>query len=151
MIEKRINKILPYFKGLKVTDTYKVVELHLKKSWVIIEDEKLDIHTQSKEVKENSNVYYHIFYSDTESFDDMLDYIENGIINYNLEIEEKENLLRAKVEELKRVFESKTLDELNKLKFTTEEESLKLNSKKVNNTKKETEENGVTEELSTNG
>lgn len=151
MIEKRINKILPYFKGLKVTDTYKVVELHLKKSWVIIEDEKLDIHTQSKEVKENSNVYYHIFYSDTESFDDMLDYIEKGIINYNLEIEEKENLLRAKVEELKRVFESKTLDELNKLKFTTEEESLKLNSKKVNNTKKETEENGVTEELSTNG
>lgn len=129
MIEKRINKILPYFKGLKVTDTYKVVELHLKKSWVIVEDEKLDIHTQSKEVKENSSVYYHIFYSDTESFDDMLDYIENGIINYNLEIEEKENLLRAKVEELKRVFESKTLDELNNLKFTTEENSLKLTVK----------------------
>jgi hypothetical protein len=129
MIEKRINKILPYFKGLKVTDTYKVVELHLKKSWVIVEDEKLDIHTQSKEVKENSSVYYHIFYSDTESFDDMLDYIENGIINYNLEIEEKENLLRAKVEELKRVFESKTLDELNNLKFTTEENSLKLTGK----------------------
>ena len=34
---------------------------------------------------------------------------EVNIIKHNLEIEEKESLLRAKVEELKSVFESKSL------------------------------------------
>jgi len=70
------------------------------------------------------------------------------VINHNLEIEEKERLLRSKVEELKRVFENKDLDELNKLKFTTEENSLKLGS---NNKKEKQKHNGVTKELSTEG
>jgi uncharacterized Zn finger protein len=65
----------------------------------------------------------------TKSFDEILDFVEEKVINYNLEIEEKERLLKAKVEELKRVFETKSLDELNHLKFTTEENSFKLNSK----------------------
>jgi hypothetical protein len=142
MIEEKINKLLPYFKGLRVTDTYKIVELHLKKSWVVNEDDGLDISFQKKEIKENSNQYYYLFYSDSETFDDMVNYIENGVIKYNLEIEEKENLLRSKVEELKRVFESKSLDELNNLKFTTDEDALRLNNKKT-----QKKEDGVTEEL----
>ena len=87
-----------------------------------------------------------MFYSEAKSFDDILDYIENDVINHNLEIEEKERLLRSKVEELKRVFENKDLDELNKLKFTTEENSLKLGS---NNKKEKQKQNGSTKELST--
>jgi hypothetical protein len=142
MIEEKINKLLPYFKGLKVTDTYKIVELHLKKSWVVNEDDNLDVNFQKKEIKENNNQYYYLFYSDSETFDDMVNYIENGVIKYNLEIEEKENLLRSKVEELKRVFESKSLDELNNLKFTTDEDALRLNNKKT-----QKKEDGVTEEL----
>jgi len=73
-----------------------------------------------------------MFYSDTKTFDEIIDFVEDKIINYNLEVEEKERLLKAKVEELKRVFEMKSLDELNHLKFTTEEDSLKLNSKSPN-------------------
>ncbi len=62
--------------------------------------------------------------------DDILDYVENEVIRYNLDLEEKERLLMMKVEELKRVFEDKDLDELNSLKFTTSDQSLKLGSKK---------------------
>lgn len=144
MIGERIDKLKPYFKGLKITDNYSIVEVIIKKSWVFDEDE--DILFQNKEVKENSNLLYYMFYSDTKTFDNMLDYIEEFVIKHNLEIEEKENLLRAKVEELKRVFESKSLEELNNLKFTTEEESLKLGM----NNKPKKQENVVTEELSTN-
>lgn len=144
MIGERLDKLKPYFKGLKVTDNYNIVEVVIKKSWVFEENE--DILSQNKVMKENSNILYYMFYSDTKTFDDILDYIEEFVINHNLEIEEKENLLRAKVEELKRVFEDKSLEELNSLKFTTEEQSLKLGF----NNKSKKEENGVTKELSTN-
>ena len=72
-----------------------------------------------------------MFYSETKTFDEILSFIEVDVINHNLEIEEKERLLRAKVEELKRVFEDKTLDELNGLKFTTEDNALKIGFQKT--------------------
>jgi hypothetical protein len=62
--------------------------------------------------------------------------LKKNVIDYNLEIEEKEKLLKAKVEELKRVFENKSLDELSNLKFTTEEDTLKLGNNKVINNEK---------------
>jgi uncharacterized Zn finger protein len=71
-----------------------------------------------------------MFYSDKKSFDEIIEFVEEKVIRHNLELEEKERLLRAKVEELKRVFENKDLNELNNLKFTTEDNTLKLGSKK---------------------
>jgi hypothetical protein len=156
MIQKRIDSLKPYFKGIKVAENYKIVEFNLKKSWVIPENNNIDV--QQKTIKENSNILYNMFYTDVKSFDQLLDYVEDEVINYNLEIEQKEELLRMKVEELKRVFEDKGLDELNSLKFTTEDDSLKLNSNKSNSKKAdnldnielEKNKNGVTEEFSTN-
>lgn len=127
MIQNRLNKLKPYFKGLKIAENYRIVEVNLKDSWVIEENSQIDV--QQKPIKESSNVLYNMFYSDTKTFDEILDFIEEKVINPNLEVEEKEKLLRMKVEELKRVFENKNLDELNNLKFTTEDNSLKLNGK----------------------
>jgi hypothetical protein len=133
MIQKRIDKLQPYFKGLKLADDYKIVEVTIKKTWSIENNE--EIQATQKETKDGG--LYTMFYSITKSFDEILDFIEENVINHNLEIEEKERLLKAKVEELKRVFETKSLDELNHLKFTTEENNLKLNAKNIIN-------NGVT-------
>ena len=126
MIQNRINKLKPYFKGLKIAENYRIVETHLKDTWVIEENQNIEV--QSKPIKESRNVLYYMFYSDKKSFDEILDYIEDKVIKPNLESEQKETLLRAKVEELKRVFESKNLDELNNLKFTTEDNLLKLST-----------------------
>ena len=152
MIQDRINRLKPYFKGIKVAEDYNIVEVNLKKSWVIPENE--DILVQQKEVKESTNIFYNMFYTDVMNFDNLMDYIEQDVIKYNLEIEQKEDLLRMKVEELKRVFENKSLEELNNLKFTTEENNLKLGGNKavntLNNKTEKINENGVTEELSPN-
>lgn len=128
MIQEKINKLKPYFRGLKVADNYRIVEFNLKNTWVI--EKSGDIELQQKKIKESDNVLYSMFYSEKKSFDDILDYVENEVIKYNLDLEEKERLLMMKVEELKRVFENKGLDELNNLKFTTEDNTLKLGSKK---------------------
>lgn len=148
MIQKRIDKLKPYFKGIKVAEDYKIAEFNLKRSWVIPENDEISV--QQKAIEESSNFLYNMFYTDSKSFDQLLDYVEEEIVNYNLEIEQKEELLRMKVEELKRVFEDKGLDELNSLKFITEDGSLKLGSNTNNKNKEQTEKNGVTEELSTN-
>jgi hypothetical protein len=151
MIQKRIDSLKPYFKGIKIAEDYRIVEFNLKKSWIIPENDEIEV--EQKTIKESNNVLYNMFYTDIKSFDQLLDYVENEIINYNLEVEQKEELLRMKVEELKRVFEHKGLDELNSLKFTTEKNSLNLNggSKlEVDNTESEKNKNGVTKEFSTN-
>jgi hypothetical protein len=155
MIQNRLDKLKPYFKGLKVAESYRIVEFNLKRGWEIPDNE--EIKYQQKEVKDNGSFLYNMFYSETKTFDEILSFIEVEVINHNLEIEEKERLLRAKVEELKRVFEDKTLDELNGLKFTTEDNTLKLRGSKnkpeflkdIDNTKQKVKENGTTKELST--
>ena len=117
-IQNRLDKLKPYFKGLKLAEKYRVVEVNLKNNWIVQENSTIDVQQKRND---NTNTMYSMFYSETKSFDDILDYIENDVINHNLEIEEKERLLRSKVEELKRVFENKDIDELNKRKFTTED------------------------------
>jgi len=145
-IQERIDKLSSYFKGIKLAESYRVIEVNIKKDWTIplTQFESEEIQFSQKESKQPS-IYYTMFYSETKTFDEILDFVEEKVINYNLEIEEKERLLKAKVEELKKVFESKSLDELNNLKFTTEEDSLSLKNVSVgvggqgvlNNTDKE--------------
>lgn len=147
MIQKRLDTLKPYFKGIKVAENYRIVEVNLKSTWVIPEDDEIEV--QQKQAEKNQGMVYNMFYSDKKSFDEILDYVENEVINHNLEIEQKEALLRAKVEELKRVFENKSLDELNGLKFTTEDNTLKLGNIKNNNNLNTENKNGVTKELST--
>ena len=127
MIQEKFNKLKPYLKGLKCSDKYNIVETNLRFSWKVVESE--DIEFQKKKTDKNENFYYYMFYSEKLGFDEILDWLETNVINYNLELEEKETLLRAKVEELKRVFEQKGIKELNNLKFTTESDMLKLNGK----------------------
>lgn len=133
MIQNRINNLKPYFKGLKVADNYRIVEFNLKASWLIQENSFIEV--QQKQTKESGNVLYSMFYSDKKSFDEIIDFVEEEVIAHNLELEQKETLLRAKVEELKRVFEDKSLVELNGLKFTTSDQSLKLGMNKPNPSK----------------
>ena len=142
MIQKRIDLLSPYFRGIKIAENYKIVEFHFKKDWNIPETE---MEFQQKAVKENGNILYTMFYSNEKTLDEILNFVEENVIKINLEIEQKEELLRMKVEELKRVFEDKSLSELNNLKFTTEENSLKLNG---NNLDKKTK-NEFTKEFST--
>ena len=58
-------------------------------------------------------------YSDNMTLDELVDVLEN-VVNTNVEIEQKQALLRQKVEELKKMFENKPLDELKSLKFSSE-------------------------------
>lgn len=126
MIQDRLNRLKPYFKGIKVAEHFNIVEFNLKKEWLIQEKSGIDVQQKPSGDNKQAGILYNMFYSDSKTFDEILNYVEEEVIAHNLELEQKETLLRAKVEELKRVFEDKSLVELNGLKFTTENDSLKL-------------------------
>ena len=130
MIQDRLNRLKPYFKGIKVAEHFNIVEFNLKKEWLIQEKSGIDVQQKPSGDNKQTGILYNMFYSDSKTFDEILNYVEEEVINHNLELEEKERLLRMKVEELKRVFEDKNLEELNSLKFTTSDQSLKLGTNK---------------------
>jgi hypothetical protein len=125
MIDKIIENLKPYFIGLRLVEKYYIVEIQIKNSWVIPNKGNIE-HEKTKE----GGV---LFYSEN-GFDDMITFIESEIIKPNLELEEKERLLTSKVEELKRVFESNSLDKLQTLRFSTDGDVLKLNMSKNEST-----------------
>lgn len=111
-IQQRLNKLKPYVKGMRFVNTTSVVDVQLKENWNII-DSKIILVKRGK-----SEENYFMFYSEDEniSFDDILDHVEK-IINLNIENEKKLELIKVKIEELKKHFETKSLDVLKTLKF----------------------------------
>lgn len=111
-IQERLNKLKPYVKGMRFVNTTSVVDVQLKENWVISESKTILV----KKGKSEEN--YFMFYSEDESmgFDDILDHVEK-IINLNIENEKKLELIKIKIEELKKHFETKSLDVLKTLKF----------------------------------
>ena len=153
MIQKRFNELQPYLKGVKLAGEYSVVECILKNTWKIdgLTAEGVQYKSSGKESEEHKGYVSYMFWSEM-SIDDLVDNVEL-VVNANIEMEQKQTLLRSKVEELKKMFEDKSLDELKGLKFSSEMEvTLKVNKPEPPPTQiiKEGENpqiNGVTEKV----
>ena len=81
-----------------------------------------DIKSHKTGPNEEGKVVYH-FYGEKNKLnvDTLLDFLEE-VINENLDRERKEDLFKKKVEELKTVFKSSTLTDLENLLIKVEEE-----------------------------
>jgi len=136
MIKERLNNLRPYVRGVRFVKDMAVVDVVFKDGWDVYENNVV-----TYKLSKSSNNYYMFFPKDQESsdFDTLLDHIED-IIDNNIERENKLVLLKAKVEELKVLFDSKPLSELERLKFKIEDIEIlpKLEELKI----KRVEENG---------
>lgn len=115
-IQNRLDKLMPYVKGMRFVKNTAVVDVQLKENWTILKSDKI-VYQKGKN-EEN----YFMFFSESGSstFDDILDFVEK-VINFNIENEKKLELIKVKIEELKRHFETKPLDVLKTLKFEFDE------------------------------
>ena len=117
--------------GLRINSSeFKVIDFMIKKDWAIPED-KVSSETILKKQKDNDDgTIYYILYSNTTTFVDLFNIVSN-IIEYNHEIEKKQDLFAQKMNELKRIFLETEFNDLKTLKFdlTTD----KLISKKIDN------------------
>lgn len=120
MIQERFNELQPYLRGVKLAGQYSIVECVLKNTWKIdgMIGEGIQYKSTGKESEDFKGYIGYMFWSE-DSIDNLVDTLEH-VVNTNIEIEQKQALLRNKVEELKRMFEDKSLEELKGLKFSSD-------------------------------
>lgn len=113
----QLTPIFKYLHQVRKIEDYLIFDMYFPNSWKIlkkfvIEDKFVNMGTVDEGLIGMSFV--------SESNEDNLTLTQNniiGIINYNLEREQKETLLETKINELKGIFEKQSLDSLKSLKF----------------------------------
>ena len=116
-ISIQLDAILKYLHQIRRIEDYLVFDMYFPNSWKIlkkfvIEDKFINLGTVDEGLLGMSFV--------CEANEESLTLTQNniiGIINYNLEREQKDALLETKINELKGIFEKQSLDSLKSLKF----------------------------------
>ena len=118
-----LQYLFPYFHGIRKLKNYVSVELIFPKTWDFPNEILQKAQVEQNE-KYSGEGYFLIFVSQlTDDFNHMVEVIAE-LINHNLEREEKERLLKAKVMELKEIFKASSLDELKGLKINLEHDDM---------------------------
>ncbi len=117
-IQENLDRFQPYLLGIRYVEGIPLLDVVLKDGW-IVPDEK-DV---NKMKGGDDSINYYMLFSENKvkSLDELLEYL-NGVINLNLEREQKHELLKIKVNELKEFFKVNTLAKLKKLKFIITDE-----------------------------
>jgi hypothetical protein len=131
MIEEIFNELNPYLLGVEKSEGHSIIKVEVKKTWLIPSHETIS--QQSLQSKKTGMVKY-MFYSGTNTFDDIINWVKTDFIDMNLEVEQKELLLKNKVDELKEMFETTSLEDLKKLSFVKTDNTLKLKGSTRNKT-----------------
>jgi len=112
-----IEPILDFLISIRKMENFLIFDIKIPKKWRLLK----------KFVKEDKFLDNGLIEEDYRSVSFVCEISENdieetqrniiGIINFNLELEEKESLLENKISELKNLFEKENLNNLKKLEF----------------------------------
>lgn len=118
-IQKTLDSLQPYVIGIRYLDGLPLVDTVFKEGWNVPEDPAIT------KVKGDEGMNYYMIYSEKKGIgiDELLSFVDKTI-KLNLEREKKHELLRLKVEELKKLFKDNSLARLTRLKFTFAEEDI---------------------------
>jgi hypothetical protein len=103
-IQDKLTSLRPYVIGIRYVQNLQIVDAVFKDGWVITESEKV-----KKEIVDASQ-NYHMFYSEDlqVTIDELLEHVEY-IIDFNVEREKKQELLKQKVKKLQKIFKDNPL------------------------------------------
>jgi hypothetical protein len=105
--------------GFRINADVKVIDFWLDPAWSILEDHiPEEIKLKKQKISEDTGLIYYIMFSDLLTFEDMYG-IFSKIIEYNLDLQKKQDLFSEKMTELKGLFGKLTYDELKQLSFDT--------------------------------
>ena len=121
---KELKDIFQFLVSVRKLKKYLTIDIEFPTHWKIPKR-----FVQEDKIIENEKVTDGFrFFSFVSEFDDKnLNIVVNNIksiISYNKEIEMKEKLLKQKIDELKKIFESENIEDLQSLKFDILEEKL---------------------------
>lgn len=105
--------------GFRINADVKVIDFWLDPTWSILEEHvPEEIKLKKQKVSEDTGFIYYIMFSDLFSFEEMYT-IFSKIIEYNLDLQKKQELFSEKMTELKGLFGKLSYDELKQLSFDT--------------------------------
>ena len=116
--------IFNYLVSIRKLKTYLSIDIEFPVTWKIpkrfVDEDKI---MENQKVNEDKRFFSFVSEFNQTNLDKTVQNIKN-IISYNKEIEMKERLLKQKIDELKKIFESKNLENLQTLKFELLEQQL---------------------------
>ena len=119
-----LKDIFQYLVSVRKLKNYLSVDIEFPITWKIpkrfVQEDKI---LENQKVNDSTRFFSFVSEFDENVLNLTIQNIKN-IISYNKEIELKEKLLKQKIDELKRIFESKNLENLQTLKFELLEEKL---------------------------
>ena len=127
-IKDRISMIKEYFDSFNIIEGAAYALVRFPSKWTVLNEFDMDGCVVNTVSDRNKNGYY--FFTDFENgFDCIFDAIDE-VINFNKSIEEKTDLLIAKAQELKELFETEDIDRLRTLRFVMEGDGASVKPKK---------------------
>ncbi len=115
---KQIESLLPFFAGIRLHETYFIVDLTLPSGWVFSELYGENIATRVNTTFENGSQSVSLFSTFEEKTVTKILEVAKLIIQNNEEREEKERLLHVKKMELEKLFIESNLQDLKEMSFT---------------------------------
>jgi hypothetical protein len=119
-----LKDIFQFLVSVRKLKNYLTIDIEFPNHWKIpkrfVQEDKI---VENDKVNEGFRFFSFVSEFDEKQLNRTVDNIKN-IVAYNKEIELKEKLLKQKIDELKKIFESEKLDNLQSLKFDILEEKL---------------------------
>ena len=119
-----LKDIFHYLVSVRKLKNYLSIDIEFPTHWKIpkrfVDEDKI---MENQKMNENKRFFSFVVDFSETNLDKTIDNIKK-IIAYNKEIELKEKLLKQKIEELKKIFEKKDLENLQNLKFELIEEKI---------------------------
>ena len=139
-MQNRINNIKDYFRGLEICDGIVIVKIVYPNKWIIPSLELLDELFKVKVVENKQEAGYFYCCEIINGVNPTFDAVD-FTIEFNLNLEEKSELLKEKVSELKNLFAEKPIEVLRTIEFKYSEKKPKTKKIKNNNNVLEKNEN----------
>ena len=131
-MQKRIEKINTYFTDFKVSEGLVYISVNFPKKWQVPSNELLDDMFKVKCVNKNDGTGYYFFSSIENGMYNVFDAVD-FTIEFNVNLEEKTNLLQEKINELKSLFMTLPIETLRTIKFKYNEKQTKKSKKNKSN------------------
>ena len=149
-MQDRITKIKDYFRGLEICEGIVIVKIDYPGKWVIPSAQLLDELFKVKVVENKKEVGYFYCCEMINGVTPVFDAID-FTIDFNRNLEEKSELLKEKVNELKTLFAEKPIEVLRTIEFKYYEKKAKTKkSKKTEEVIPNEEKEGYVREVSDN-
>jgi hypothetical protein len=121
---KELKDIFQFLVSVRKLKKYLTIDIEFPSHWKIpkrfVQEDKI---IENDKVNEGFRFFSFVSEFDEKNLNSVVSNIKS-IISYNKEIEMKERLLKQKIDELKKIFESENIENLQSLKFDILEEKL---------------------------